>query len=264
MKHGILVLMLGLSVLARANTQWKLPGGIFDHPYIEARKKAFDTKKALLIYFVSDDCTKCAEQRQMIENDVELAKALETRFETAVVNVDEFDGNAIRQIYNVQHTPGYLLVATNGEILWQYHGHISKNDLIALANGDHHTALPEGDASLDQVPRENQPVPGAKKESIEQKTKSEPTTPQGDQQLNLAVPAFQIQFGFFGNRDNARKLQEKLAETGQKDCYIEEEIRNGKTFYRVLSPLYSTEVDAEMILGLIKQKGMEGTIRQIQ
>lgn len=264
MNKRFLIALIGLSGFIPAMMNLVQDQVIFDRHYLEARKSAFESGKALLIYFITDDCAKCEEQRRMIENDKELTETLEGKFETAIVNVDHFDGKAIQEIYNLGEIPGYLLVAPNGDILWQYQGHISKSDLMTVAGQEPVEQLPAGDASLAEKPdlaesrQKTNQVP-----SDGQKTNSHTTEKSAAGGSNL-LPAFQIQFGYFGSQANAEKLENKLHELGQADCYIQEESRDGNIFYRVLSPLYPAQSDAAMILRMLKEKGLEGTIRQIQ
>jgi cell division septation protein DedD len=124
--------------------------------------------------------------------------------------------------------------------------------------------LPNGSAGLDHTPNEIIQKPSSHKVLREQKTTQPPELKVAPKTVNQNLPAFQIQFGFFGNKTNAHNVLTKLIENGHSDCYIAEEVRDGKTFFRVLSPLFSGQSDAKMVLTQTKVIGLEGAIIKVQ
>jgi thioredoxin-related protein len=259
-----MIVLVGVTGLFSMSFNWQQTDDIFELHYLKAKDNAQANQKSLLLLFVTDNCKKCNAQRKMIEEDLDLVRLIESKYETAVVNIDDFDGKAIRDYYNVNETPGLLLVSNSGQIQWKHDGQVSKGKLISQLEYKTDQRHIEGSTDVTPIPETVIDNSSSGISIIEQKTthskemKAEKLTP------NQNLPAFQIQYGFFGSKTNADNVLKKLVESGQSECYILEEARDGKTYFRVLSPLFSGQNDAQMMLHHTKKQGLEGTIKKIQ
>lgn len=259
-----MIVLIGVSGLFSTNYNWEQTDDIFELHYLKAKDNAQVNQKSLLLLFVADNCKKCNAQRKMIEEDLDLVRLIESKYETAVVNIDDFDGKAIRDYYNVDKAPGLLLVSNSGQVQWKHNGQVSKIKLISQLEGKTDHQLIEGSTDISPIPETVTRKSSSEERIIEQKTshsiemKAEKLTP------NQNLPAFQIQYGYFGSKTNAKNVLKKLIDGGQSECYILEEVKDGKTFFRVLSPLFTGQNDAQMMLHHTKKQGLEGTIKKIQ
>lgn len=256
---GMLLLSGFLSFMFLGNNN-----DLFKETYLNAKSKSQIENKPLLLLFVGDKCRVCEDQKDMISGDDELIKFIENKFESATINIDDFDGRAIRDYYQVSTIPSMVLVTQSGEVKWSHMGNISKSSLMASLNGQPMNGISQPLASEPKITMENtQMAINTRPEVKTPKTQNYKETP-----IVTTTPrnviSYQIQYGFFGSDGNANNMVDKLSKAGQSECYLQNEVRDGKTYFRVLSPMYSQMDIANTILSKMKSKGIDGQIKTVE
>ncbi len=236
----------------------------FSQQYLPAKENARDTNKPLILLFVSDQCRVCEDQKDILDSDSEIKNYIHQNFESATVNIDDFDGRAIRDYYNITNIPSLVVVEQNGTVKWTHNGHISRAKLISklhLQSGNEKEVVSHTPSSPTVQPYKNDPVKTEPApQPAERVVVSETTVHVNEVKSSKS---YQIQYGFFGSEKNAEAMLLKLSNVGENGCYITSEVRDGKTYFRVLSERYRGADLAKSVQQRLKTKGIEGNIKEV-
>jgi hypothetical protein len=85
----------------------------------------------LLLYFRSDNCTKCETLDQLLKEEA-IQSQLEGRFVTAYLNIDEQQGRACAKIYAVTQVPAVVIADHQGNILYRSAEVFSPDDILRI------------------------------------------------------------------------------------------------------------------------------------
>lgn len=257
-------------ILSGALPFFLIDGGtpIFSENYLIAKEQAKNSEKSLLLLFVTDECRICEDQKDMMENDSEISKFIYNSYESAIININDFDGKAIRDYYKINYVPSMLVVNQKGEVMWKHDGNISKSNFIQSLSGEKMNIV-QSKSDLDNSSVNSESFTNqSSSEVIALDRKSSQVVSQVSENEGVKrnvsnLISYQIQYGFFGSYENATSMLTKLSKTGQSECYIKDEDRNGKTYYRVLSPFYAQIDVATDMLNKMKSKGIDGQMKTI-
>ena len=191
--------------------------------------QAQSEQRQLLMYFTSRSCSKCKTIDTYMDRD-EVRNALDEKFVIVQVDIEDYDGQACRDIYQIRSVPALVVVESDGTIAYKSQGELSTGDLESIVtNGELPPFDPEEDVSI--------------------------STEQPANDINRSEETYAIQIGFFSSQDNAEKLRQKALSEGYKIATVRNEIRDGKTFYRVLVGDYEGTDIAQADLNSLKNSG---------
>ena len=87
----------------------------FDKTLSKAVARASDEQRQLMLYFTSSNCKKCKSLDEYFAQEG-VQEVLDERYVSARVNIDEFDGQACGQIYEITEVPAIVVVKPDGTI----------------------------------------------------------------------------------------------------------------------------------------------------
>ena len=197
----------------------------FDKTLSHALARAASEQRQLMLYFTSRDCQECKPLDTYFD-EKGVRDALSNRYVAAKVDVDAFDGQACSEIYGINDVPAIVIVKPDGQITVKKEGDVDKGDLESIII---HGYIPEMDKPATADVPETSPT-------------------------NEASSEYALQVGFFSSRSNAEKLSAEISARGF-DTRVNEELREDKTFYRVLVGNYSSIDYASTDLNSLKNSG---------
>ena len=202
----------------------------FEQTISQAMTQAETQQRKLMLYFTSKPCEKC-KTLDTYFSQKEVQRALSEHYVIVLVDIEDFDGRACREIYEVEEVPALVVIDPEGKIVYKAQGNVTKADVEPIvATG----ILPE---YTDKGPIAVVPVRN--------------THPTLDQDGNI----YAIQVGYFSSSENANRLKDEVVAEGYRQTQVREEQKQDKTFYRVLVGDYEGEEIAQTDLRKLKQSG---------
>lgn len=202
----------------------------FEKTISQAMTEAEYQQRQLMLYFTSKPCAKCKTLDTYLDQK-EVQRALSEHYVIVLVDIEDFDGRACREIYEVDEVPALVVVDPDGKVVYKAQGDVTKADMepIVLTG-----ILPEysEQESITTAPVKN-------------------THPTLDQEDNV----YSIQVGYFSSSANANKLKDEVMAEGYGRTQVREEQKQNKTYYRVLVGDYGGKEIAQADLKKLKQSG---------
>jgi len=192
--------------------------------------------RQLMLFFTSQSCQRCKQlegQLHTAEKDV----SFNNRYVAVVVDINDFDGRACRQVYGIDQVPAVIVVNPDGSVHVKAEGEITDVDFTSILENSNIEHLQ-----------------AAMHESAKSKTRATGTTEPG---------AYALQLGFLSSETNAKQLKNKVEDAGYKTVFVDVEDRNNKPHYRVLLGGYDNENDAISDKNNLVASGFEVKIHKL-
>ena len=205
-------------------------GPDFDKTISQAMTQAENQQRQLMLYFTSKSCAKCKILDAYFDQK-EVQRALSEHYVIVLVDIEDFDGRACREIYEVDEVPALVVIDPDGKIVYKAQGNITKADVEPIVSTG---ILPDyiDKESISSAPAIN----------------THPT-------LNQDTDIYAIQIGYFSSSENATRLKNEVMAEGYTQTQVREEQKQNKTYYRVLVGDYEGEEIAQADLQKLKQSG---------
>lgn len=106
----------------------------YEGPFEDVVKESKRTKKPIFIDFSATWCKPCLKMEQETFSDEIIANKLNGEFIAYKVDVDDFEGMAVAQKYNVSEYPTYLVVDSNTNKIGTIKGFYYSNQFLKEIN----------------------------------------------------------------------------------------------------------------------------------
>jgi cell division protein FtsN/thiol-disulfide isomerase/thioredoxin len=119
---GLAAMMLLISVVgfAQGNQIDFIKGGVS-----AAKTRAVSEGKLYFAFFYTDWCLPCKWMEDNTFKDKEIIQFINQNYLAVKINIDDFDGHAHRQQYNVEFLPTIIIFSQGGDILGKYEESLS-------------------------------------------------------------------------------------------------------------------------------------------
>lgn len=284
MKHPLSLLWLGLCLLlslsvispvAASPTKVKF----FKGSLKKVQETAVSEGKLYFVTFVAAWCNPCQKMEETTFNDPALAYYVDQNYLAARVDVDDFDGVAYKNQYNIKVLPTILIFNAAGKVIGRFEDAPDASKLLSIlknynvpANRPKATAptLPSINPETDAISRP--PLkPDAKNSADSDKPTTSPatsTTMQGAGLFRFDVKpqqsvGYSVQTGVFADYENVLREVSRLGALFKEPVLVHILKLNDKTVYRVLVGTYATSTQADSFAQTLKGKGFETTIKNL-
>ena len=104
----------------------------FQGSFTSAKMKAAEEGKLFFLDFTASWCTPCQWMAETTFTDPALAAYVKENYVALQVDIDDFDGFALKQEYHIEILPSLLIFSSKGELLGQYGESLSPSNMIAI------------------------------------------------------------------------------------------------------------------------------------
>jgi thiol-disulfide isomerase/thioredoxin len=271
MRNIIISFLFLCPILAWAGDKTKV--GFYKGNLMSIQETAKAEGKLYFYDFVASWCTPCKWMDETTYTDANLANYIDANYVAAKVDIDDFDGYALKEKYKIQVLPTIIVFNQDGKVVGRYEESLSSTKMTEILKKHNSAANGAGRAktkTLAAAPSAtiSRPALGATITKIVNSVKSsdkmqeatKPTMPAkevramyspgtGLYKIDISRrpnSGFSIQTISLGQYDNVVKTYEELKKTHEKQpVLLFIETISGKTTYKIMVGEFKTKEEAE-------------------
>ena len=206
----------------------------------EAREKAHREGKMLLLDFYAAWCAPCRFMENTTFKDAEVSAILNEKFVPLKIDIDDFDGYALKEHFGVKVLPTFLIFSSDGKVIERVEETLSPSRMKDI---------------LEKSLSTFRPVIRATNVSPKETNKSKIAT------AAEKMSSYKIQLGMFSSYESTLRFYNKLAGQIKDPIIILHDYKGGRIVYRVLVGNFENTNEAYFYLSDLKEKyGIDGHI----
>lgn len=243
MRYLVLSLFLSISCALMASAD-KFEPSYHNGTLESAKTLAKSENKFVFVKFYADWCVPCKWMDETTYSDPSVITKINANFIPLKINIDDFDGFALRQQLAVSVLPTVVIYDPNGKMVKRIEETLPVSKMIA---------------SLDKVVTTNG---GNLKRGLNESPKkvvSNKVVSNGKK--DYAKKTYKLQLGVFEGFENTMNYLEKIKEKIDEQAMVLHDYQGGKTIYKVLIGRYKTHSEAAKAQQKMKsQHGLDSVI----
>ena len=231
-----------------------------------AREASKKSQKEIVVFFSDKTCNTCEAAWVAFTKDIKATN----HYVSTRMNKSDFDGGIFFDLMNLNEVPSWIILNPDGTEKERWSGgwkdasgnptafdqttSISKTEVAKPIASK--TEIAKATTSSTQVSVPTQPV--AKNNPPSSEIRSNPGT------VNTELKSgYVIQAGYFGSEANAQKMLGDLKAKGFSSFEINEEQKEGATFYRIISKKYAEEAAANVEQQKMNAAGIKVSVKKM-
>lgn len=217
--------------------------------FLEARKKALEEEKVLLVHFTASWSNPCSKMFSTTYRNPEIRETLQEKIVFTLVDIDDFDGYVLGQHYGINNLPTLVLFDHKGRILKKYQGLLNEQDLMEFLNIEG----VEPDVVLSSATDNSSP-------GLMERINDAP----GETKDNTIQSYYAIQLGAFTDKSNAEHMMHSFSAYSIHDLHLQSELLNNNRRYLLLGGKFASREQAEVKLKELRNQGKDGFIKHLK
>lgn len=254
------------------------PKAAFQSTLLEARQIADSKDRPYMIMFQADWCSPCQWMDKFTLNDPRVQQSLLHNYSAVKMDIDEFEGFALKEQYQVKLLPTLIFFGRNNEVIGRYENTYDVDDFLRILETHKNFDLQKNQvnrsasspvtvsASKTSSPL-RRPVTQTSstptRRPVQSTVTSRPATNSTHQNTIISSGEFTIQIGAFNNYTNAESMLNKMSgkvSTGQ--ALRVRQLDHIKYPYRVTIGQYYSHEEASIALLELDNKGIKGLLKR--
>jgi len=221
-----------------------------------AREMAREEGKHIFLEFYADWCVPCKWMEETALADKEVKEILSQNYIALRVDIDDFDGFAVKEHYGIKVLPTMLIVDEHGKVVRRKEQSMSPEMLLDLLRSNR-VEIPI--APVNSAPSRNMDQFTGQAEILPA------ITPDPEEIANHATvetKVYRVQVGVYADYANTQNLVNNLREKLDEPVVVLNGQLKGKTVFRVLVGDFESKSLAELFKNELGQKyGIEGFVK---
>lgn len=196
-----------------------------------AKRKAASENKLVILEFYATWCIPCQWMEETTFADPEVIRQMNENYVPVKINIDDFDGYALKEQYGVKILPTMLIFSADGEIVERIE-----------------ETLPP--SRMQQILHKNKTVKAAivhePNRSPESLTKINKKPQKSESGYEYHAKTFKLQLGYFENYENTISFYSDMKKKVNEPMVILHDFQGTSVTYRVLIGNYGSEEEAQV------------------
>lgn len=242
---SLFVLTLGLVMSNNLLASFEYP--FRANSFEEAEKIAKREGKPLLVDFYATWCGPCKWMEETTFQDPGVKELMHQEYVSVRINIDEFDGYALKSKYDVRYLPT-LLIFNNGRVVERVEETLGVTRLTNLLQIHKSPSSAKKEVKeINTNPKEKAKVITAVVAAPQPKIGVEQNLSEGAIITNFKPSnhVFKLQVGAFSKIDGAHKVEAELRKHFMENCEIQSDYIGNKPVNKVFFGSYVTKEEAE-------------------
>jgi len=221
------LLLMTTSVAAFSSTKF------IESNFEEARLRAQQEGKMLLLDFYASWCAPCRFMETTTFEDENVSKLLNEQFVPLKIDIDDFDGYALKEHFGVKVLPTFLIFSSDGKVIERVEETLSPSKMTAV--------LKKSLASFTPTVR---PTNISPKKAVTTKKAT----------VRSSMNTYKIQLGMYSSYEQTLKFYNQLTALIEDPVIILHDYKGGNIVYRVLIGNFTSTNEAHFFLTDLKEK----------
>ncbi len=273
----------------------------FNGSLATAKERAAQEGKLYFVDFVASWCMPCRWMDETTFSDPRVAEYMNTNYIPVKVDIDDFDGYAYKQQYNIRVLPSLLIFNSKGKLVARYQESLPPSKMLQIL-AEHNTSTNRVITASAAPKPIIKPVPPRLTVSSKPPLIVKPTTKPSNYNTDIAPvkptqatlpvspkPAstkpvassphaeglyrfsvrhqassgYSVQVGVYGEYSNLLREAAKIEQKFDDAILVHIAQLNGKTVYKILVGEFKTREDASQFRAFLQQKGLTGIIKDL-
>lgn len=206
------------------------------YSFEEAEKIAAKQGKLLFVDFYASWCGPCRWMEETTFQNEDVKNALKSNFISIRVNIDDFEGFALKSKFDVRYLPTMLLIDTSGRVVHRLEETMTPASLVqtlkvVVLNNDQRTKR----QLVNTNPKSTYKMPEISNLSVNEVEKH----------FNVTDKYYRLQVGVFTKQDGANKLINDLSGKLLEQTSVLQDYKDNKMIYKVLMGTFESNAEAE-------------------
>jgi len=233
------------------------PSGIFsDMSLSTAKEKAVAENKMIFVDFYASWCVPCKWMDETTFADKDVRSYLENNFITLRIDIDDFDGFAIKEHYNIRVLPTILILDHRGVTLERKEESLSPAKMLEILKN----RQPIGKiAKVNSSPIKKNKINGNLLSS-----KQSENQPLVEKEVSHATveTTYRVQVGVFTDYANTKKMIEEIKDFSNEPVVVMNEKLHQKNVFKVLVGDFDNRGSANIFKNQLWQNyGIDGYVK---
>lgn len=296
----LLLIIFSITVSLNGLYATVTPINFFDGSLASVKKKAASEGKLYLVDFYAKWCIPCKIMEESTFQDEEVRRLINSDYLAIKINVDDFDGFALKQQFNVYALPTIILFNSQGEMVDRYDRSLSINEMrniLDMHNQDYNkkknvirrkplvtkTKKVKPVQITPPVVKVEETVKMSQVEVAEEKIEKEIPVKKEPAKINEPQPVaiksetkiykvevaeesaegYAAQIGLFYDYSNVMTYADQMSKKIQASIYMKIEEQGDKTVYRVLMGKFKSKVAADGLVDILKEMGQDAFVQNL-
>lgn len=225
-----------------------------------AKQKAADESKYIFIEFYADWCVPCKWMEETTFADQQVQTELSDNFVALRVDIDDFDGFALKQHYDIRVLPTIMILDQNGRTVVREEQSLTAPMLLQLLE-----AQPERQM---EVPVNSSPMAIKTTTEIVEKNMDDEqpplpiVQPTNINHATVKTNTYRVQVGVFTDYANTDKLVQQLRTYTEEPIIVLNDYLNNRTVFKVMVGDFENKKEAVNFKNQLWQNyGIDGFVK---
>lgn len=246
----------------------------FENNLVTAKQKALNEGKLIMLDFTAGWCTPCKFMEEHTFTDTRVQQQLKTNYVPVKVDIDDFDGFALKQTFKVQVLPTIIFLNSKGEFVARHEESMAASRLLELmgnynkpqnkvSQNTGNTSTPSSTSTSTTTTKPTSTTTNNTTDPVKTSTINDLAAVTGEglfrfQVTRQASRGYSVQVGVFSQYENVltqvAKFQKKYP---NKDVLVNINSLNGKVVYKILLGIFDDTKDASSFKKSLLTDGLD-------